>query len=133
MIRRKKKVKFSIKFLCVKQCTFIYVSRGWVLAFIPVLLRESFPEKHGAGGPIWYNKSTSHTLTRTHVPGMFISLEGRRSLVQCPVTPPYFVPAQWMDGGARGTVNAIKAPALNCNSSLKGKGTVCEHVSPLLP
>lgn len=64
---------------------------------------------------------------------MFTSLEGRRSLVQRPVTFPYFVPAQWMEGGARGSVDALKAPALNCNSSLKGKGTVCEHVSPLLP
>lgn len=64
---------------------------------------------------------------------MFTSLEGRRSLVPCPVTSPYFVPAQWMEGGARGMVDAVEAPALNCNSSPKGEGRVCEHVPPSLP
>lgn len=77
--------------------------------------------------------STSRTLNGTHIPAKFMPLEGRRPLVQRPGISPHFVPAQWTEGGARGAVNALTAPALNCNSSLKGKGTVYEHVSPFLP
>lgn len=101
------------------------------------MLLAGASSRRALGGSIWY-KSVSHTFKRTHIPGKLISPEGMRSLVQRPGnSAPY--PSDLQFGRPNGQrvglgVNALATPALNCNSSLKGRGTACEHTSPsLLP
>lgn len=77
------------------------------------------------------------TLKRTHIPGKFMSLEGTRSLVQCPGTshpspsPQVVWLAQWTLREGEG--QCLNDSALNLDISLKGKATTCDHTSLLLP
>lgn len=58
-------------------------------------------------------KTVSHTFKGTHITGKFMSLEGMRSLIQCPGISFHFIPAPWTEGGVG--INAVTTSASNCS------------------